>query len=190
MEGHEGDTHGVVTEHKGEPRHSENVAGMAKDEMAMDKTMAGSEEEDTGMAMDDMGHMEKPADGDWYPKTYNPYKPVYDTFTINGRAFPYTQPLEVKKGERVRIRIVNAGYEPHFMHTHAHKFEVVAIDGNRVPGKPQVRDTVQISPGSRVDIILKADNPGVWPFHCHNLLHIANDNIYPGGMLTFIRYVE
>lgn len=132
---------------------------------------------------------EAPKKRDWYPETYNPYQPVYDAFTINGRAFPYTEPIDVKEGERVRIRLINAGYEPHFMHTHSHKFIVTHRDG--LPVKEHVRlDTVEVGPGQRVDIILFADNPGVWPFHCHSLTHVANDHIYPGGMLTFIRYME
>jgi FtsP/CotA-like multicopper oxidase with cupredoxin domain len=51
-------------------------------------------------------------------------------------------------------------------------------------------DTVEVGPGQRVDILLDANNPGVWPFHCHRLNHIANDNIYPGGMLFIMRYID
>ena len=167
MDGSQGAGHGVVTEHMGPaPTGSGTMAAMAG-------TM-------------DMG---KPSQRDWYPKTYNPYTPVYDTFVINGRAFPYTEPLDVKEGERVRIRMINVGYEPHFMHTHSHKFLVVARDGSPVKN-PQLMDTVEVGPGQRVYILLKADNPGVWPFHCHRLIHVANDHIYPGGMLTYIRYVK
>jgi FtsP/CotA-like multicopper oxidase with cupredoxin domain len=126
---------------------------------------------------------------DWYPETYNPYQPVYDGFTINGRSFPFTEPIEVKEGERIRIRLINVGYEPHYMHTHSHRFEVVARDGSPV-NEPQKIDTVEVGPAKRVDIILKADNPGIWPFHCHRLNHVTNDHIYPGGMFTFIRYIE
>jgi FtsP/CotA-like multicopper oxidase with cupredoxin domain len=140
-----------------------------------------------------MQHQMKPEGSaekrDWYPETYKAYQPVYDGFTINGRSFPFTEPVDVKEGERVRIRFINAGYQPHFMHTHSHKFQVVARDGSPVD-EPQKRDTVQVGPGQRVDIILFADNPGIWPFHCHRLDHVANEHIYPGGMLTFIRYIE
>lgn len=132
---------------------------------------------------------EAPPGRDWYPEIYPPYNPVYDTFVINGRAFPFTSPLDVRQGETVRIRLINAGYASHFIHTHSHKFSVVARDGNSVPN-PQVMDTVDIGPGQRVDIMLAADNPGVWPVHCHTLTHVANDKVYPGGMLTFLRYVE
>lgn len=134
-------------------------------------------------------NMEKPVKRDWYPETHKPYKPVYDGFTINGRSFPYTEPVKVKNGERVRIRFINAGYKSHFMHIHSHKFRVIARSGSPV-NEPQLIDTVEIGAGQRVDIVLFADNPGVWPFHCHRLDHVTNESIYPGGMLTFIQYVE
>ena len=126
---------------------------------------------------------------DWYPETYPAHQDVYDGFTINGRSFPFTEPVIVNKGEKVRIRFINAGYQQHFMHTHSHKFTVVARDGSYV-NEPQKIDTIGIGPGQRVDIILDADNPGTWPFHCHRLDHITNKHIYPGGMLTYIHYEE
>lgn len=132
---------------------------------------------------------EKPEKRDWYPETYKEYKPIYDTFIINGRAFPYTEPIEVREGERVRIRLINVGYEPHFIHTHSHKFIVTHRDGTPVE-TPVKMDTVEVGPGQRVDILLFADNPGVWPMHCHRTIHVANDSIYPGGMLTFIKYIK
>lgn len=66
---------------------------------------------------------------------------------------------------------------------------MVARSGAPV-NEPQLIDTVMVGAGNRVDILLTADNPGVWPFHCHQLDHVANEHIYPGGMLTFIRYID
>lgn len=132
---------------------------------------------------------EKPKERDWYPATYNEYKPVYDTFVVNGRAFPFTEPVTVRKGERVKIRFINAGAQTHYMHIHSHKFLVTHRDG--LPVKEPVKiDTVAVSPGQRVDILLEADSPGIYPFHCHEATHVANDSIYPGGMLFMLRYEE
>jgi FtsP/CotA-like multicopper oxidase with cupredoxin domain len=39
-------------------------------------------------------------------------------------------------------------------------------------------------------VLFDADNPGTWPFHCNRLNHVTNENIYPGGMLTFIHYED
>ena len=126
---------------------------------------------------------------DWYPVTHPAHQDVYDGFTINGRSFPFTEPVIVKKGEKVRIRYINVGYQQHFMHTHSHRFTVVARDGTYVD-EPQKIDTVGVGPGQRIDVVFEADNPGTWPFHCHRLNHVTNENIYPGGMLTYIYYEE
>lgn len=193
--GHEETAHGIMTEHKGVPRHDEGMKNMNTLSLGGEKQMAPGMEEmsENGEKKDTEKKVTRTTDGkqqrEWYPKTYNAYDPVYDTFTINARAFPYTEPLTVRQGEKVRVRIINAGYESHFMHTHSHRFLIVARDGNPVRD-PVVQDTVEVGPGQRVDILFEADNPGVWPFHCHNLLHVSSDNIYPGGMLTFIRYED
>ena len=68
----------------------------------------------------------------------------------------------------------------HPMHLHGHAFQVIAIDGRQIDGA--VRDTVLVMPMSRVRIAFDADNPGRWPFHCHNLYHVAT------GIMTECRY--
>lgn len=109
------------------------------------------------------------------------HKHDYNIFTVNGRIFPDIDPLMVKEGERILIRLINAGtQEIHPMHTHGHSFKVVAIDGNPVPqSAQQMRDNLPILPGERYDIELVADNPGVWLFHCHHVHHAAAGMIIP-----------
>ncbi len=109
---------------------------------------------------------------------------AYNVFTMNGRAFPDSEPLKVKKGERVRIRMINGGTSTiHPMHLHGHQFKVVAVDGNPVPLAAQLtRNTQPIHPGETYDIEFIADNPGTWLFHCHELHHAD------GGMITSVVY--
>lgn len=106
---------------------------------------------------------------------------AYNLFTINGRAFPDTEPLKVKKGERVRIRMINGGTSTiHPMHLHGHQFKVVAVDGNPVPKAAQLtRNTQPIHPGETYDIEFIANNPGTWLFHCHELHHADSGMIVP-----------
>ncbi len=105
-----------------------------------------------------------------------------DTFFMNGRSWPEAQPLRVKKGDRVRLRLINAGStSTHPMHLHGHSFRIVAIDGNALPA-PIMRDVVSVSPGERYDIEFVANNPGVWLFHCHELHHMD------AGMAMLIQY--
>jgi FtsP/CotA-like multicopper oxidase with cupredoxin domain/plastocyanin len=107
----------------------------------------------------------------------------FDLFLLNGKAHDAIPPVVLKEGERVRIRLINAGQLPHTMHSHGHSFKVIASDGNFIPPAHQlVKDSVTIGPSERVDIEIYAHNPGIWMFHCHMQHHAAN------GMMTTIRY--
>lgn len=126
---------------------------------------------------------------DWYPVTYAPFFAEYDTFLINGKAFPSTEPIFVKTGETLRIRLVNAGEQVHVMHLHGHHFLVTHTDGYLLTA-PYYKDTLLIGPGERYDVYLKADNPGPWMFHDHIAFNEANDYINPGGMATMLCYTD
>jgi plastocyanin len=107
----------------------------------------------------------------------------FDLFLMNGHAHEDIPPVVVNTGERVRIRLINAGSLMHTIHSHGHSFKIVATDGNPVPPAAQLtKDSVTIGPSERVDIELLATNPGVWMFHCHMEHHMAN------GMMTTIQY--
>jgi FtsP/CotA-like multicopper oxidase with cupredoxin domain len=115
-------------------------------------------------------------------------KGEYDTidrkpkfFTINGKMDDAISPVKVKKGGKYLIRLINAGSDVHSIHTHGHHFQVIASDGRKLP-QPSKKDTITLGPGERYDIVLKADNPGIWPLHCHIGPHGTH------GMHTFIVY--
>lgn len=108
--------------------------------------------------------------------------PEFNTFTINGRIFPDTDPMNIKSGENVLIRFINAGTsEFHPMHLHGHNFEVIALDGNLLPF-PEIRNTVTVHPGETLDILVNANNPGPWLLHCHHVHHASS------GMITLFKY--
>ncbi len=105
--------------------------------------------------------------------------------TMNGHSYPRNQPLMVKKGERVLIRMINAGAGPHPMHLHGHVSAVVAKDGAPVD-KPLHVDTLAIFPGETYDLAFTADNPGAWVFHCHMPNHAEG----PTGMFGLTQEVR
>ena len=112
-------------------------------------------------------------------------------FTINGKAFPATEEITVKKGERVRLRFMGIGQFIHPMHLHGFPFEIVATDGHAVPeGARLTKDTVSVAPGERYDIEFVATETGQWMLHCHILHHTTNDNVEPGGLMLMINVVE
>ena len=107
----------------------------------------------------------------------------FDLFLMNGKAHDSIPPIMLKQGERIRVRLINAGSLVHTIHPHGHSFKIVATDGNPVPPLAQLtKDSVTLGPSERVDLEIEAKNPGVWAFHCHMEHHMAN------GMMTTIRY--
>ncbi len=109
-------------------------------------------------------------------------------FLINGKAFPATEPIKARVGERVLIRLINLGQMTHPMHMHGHPFQIVATDGYPVPeSQALTKDVVNIGPGERYDLLMTADNPGTWLFHCHILTHVQNHGEEPGGMITVVQ---
>ena len=103
-------------------------------------------------------------------------------FTINGKSFPYTQPLTAKVGERIRIRYMNEGLMIHPMHLHGFPQTVIAKDGYYLPA-PYQCDTLNVAPGERYDVVVDCTIPGNWAFHCHILTHAeSRDGLF--GMVT------
>lgn len=112
---------------------------------------------------------------------------TFDYFTINGKAFPDTQPIRVRKGDVVRLRLLAAGDSLHSVHLHGHAFQVVRKDGHPLP-QAYTADTLLIAPGERYDIIFRADNPGRWMVHDHIDLHTVNGQKPHGGAMTVVEY--
>jgi len=106
-----------------------------------------------------------------------------DWFTINGRSYPKTRPIQLEPGQVCRLRVINAGTQFHSMHLHGHSFLVTHKDGARI-AQPAEMDTVPVGPGERVDLLVLGNNPGEWPLHCHDPTHQTNAGAYPGGMMT------
>lgn len=105
-------------------------------------------------------------------------------FTINGKGFPATAPIALSQGQTLRLRYMNEGLQIHPMHLHGLVQRVVSKDGYRLP-RPYSVDTLMVAPGERYDVLVKADEPGVWAFHCHILTHVEG----PEGMFGMVTAV-
>ncbi len=95
-------------------------------------------------------------------------------FTINGKGFPATAPIVASLGQLIRVRYMNEGLQIHPMHLHGLAQQVIALDGYPL-AQPYYQDTVMVAPGQRVDVLIRASEPGVWAFHCHILSHAESD---------------
>ena len=99
---------------------------------------------------------------------------------LNGKGHGTHVPIDVREGERVEITFSDQTTMAHPMHLHRHRFQVVAINGERFAGA--VRDTVLVPARGSVTVAFDANNPGKWALHCHNLYHMA------AGMMTTVEY--
>lgn len=94
----------------------------------------------------------------------------------------------LQKDDIVEIIINNSDKGKHPFHLHGHVFQVLerapSVDDSEPPAVfdsdeshdfpeyPMMRDTVHVNPQSNLVIRFKADNPGVWFFHCHLEWHL------------------
>lgn len=113
-----------------------------------------------------------------HPGTYRPDPAVmldFNIFTMNGKVFPAIEPMVVKTGDRVRLRLGNLSMDQHPMHLHGFAFKVTATDGGQIPEAGQwPQTTVPVPVGSTRDVEFIADEPGDWVFHCHKSHHTMN----------------
>jgi len=100
----------------------------------------------------------------------------FNWFTLNGRSGPYTTPLVIKLGSRVRIRILNFSINDHHpMHIHGHTFWVTGTEGGRIPPSAWIPgNTVIVGVAQVREFEFVANNPGDWAFHCHMFHHMMN----------------
>jgi FtsP/CotA-like multicopper oxidase with cupredoxin domain len=90
--------------------------------------------------------------------------------TLNGKSFPATAPVVTNLGDYVMVHYLNEGVMAHPMHLHGMVQKIIAKDG--IPlAQPYEADTVVVSPGERYTVLIHADAPGVWAWHCHILTH-------------------
>ena len=95
-------------------------------------------------------------------------------FSLNGKSFPATAPIVVDEGDWILAHYYNEGLQIHPMHQHQFPQLIVAKDG--IPlDNPYWADTVNVAPGERYTVLMHADTPGVWVWHCHILTHVERD---------------
>jgi manganese oxidase len=100
----------------------------------------------------------------------------FNVLTMNSKAYPATQPIVAKLGERVRIRFGNLGaMDHHPIHLHGFQTLLVETDGGQIPESLRYSaNTVLVPVGSTRAIEFVADNLGDWPMHCHMTHHTMN----------------
>lgn len=109
-------------------------------------------------------------------------------FLVNGKAAPSIPSLELKEGERVRLRVINAGQQEVPLHLTGHRFIVSGVSGGDPLEPHLLRDTYSIGPSQRVDLEFVADNPGVWSLASELAHQTTTEGRFPGGIAIVVKY--
>ena len=104
-------------------------------------------------------------------------------WTVNGGIYPDVPVFMVEAGDLVKLAISNETSTVHPMHLHGHHALVLSRDGKATRGSPWWTDTLDVEAGTRYELAFRADNPGLWMEHCHNLNHAA------AGLTTHVAYL-
>jgi FtsP/CotA-like multicopper oxidase with cupredoxin domain len=104
----------------------------------------------------------------------------YNHWTINGKVFEQSSPIDLRRGQRYRLAFRNQTDDAHPVHLHRHSFEIVQVNGKSTAGV--MKDTVIVPEFGAVDVDFVADNPGLTLFHCHQALHMDH------GFMRLLRY--
>lgn len=103
-------------------------------------------------------------------------------WTINGKSYPHTDPIVVQASKRYRWILDNQSADPHPVHLHRHRFEIVRFADQPVSGI--WKDVVVVPAWKQVEVDVPTTQPGLSLFHCHQQFHMDN------GFMTMMRYVE
>jgi manganese oxidase len=120
--------------------------------------------------------------------------------SLNGKAFPATDPIISKVGDWTLVHYYNEGLQVHPMHLHHMPQLVVAKEGFPLD-QPYWADTVNVAPGERYSVLVYSGpndldidqfdpnaepGPGIWAFHCHILTHAEGDNGLMGMVTAWV----
>lgn len=99
----------------------------------------------------------------------------FNLWTFNSRIFPGIAPMNVRLGDKVRIRVGNLTMTNHPIHLHGHEFLVTGTDGGPTPkGTRWYEVTTDVAVGQMRQLEFLADEEGDWAFHCHKSHHTMN----------------
>ncbi len=105
---------------------------------------------------------------------------AFDSWTINGKSYPHTDTIMLRKGQRYRLQMINHSSDDHPLHLHRHTFEVTKMENRTLSGLN--KDVLMVPANTTAEVDFTADNPGATLFHCHNQTHMDF------GFMTLFRY--
>jgi FtsP/CotA-like multicopper oxidase with cupredoxin domain len=102
-------------------------------------------------------------------------------WTINGKSYPRTDPIEVRANKRYRWVFDNQSANDHPVHLHRHRFEIVRLGDQPMSGV--WKDVVMVPAWKQVEVDVPTTQPGLTLFHCHQQFHMDM------GFMALMKYV-
>jgi FtsP/CotA-like multicopper oxidase with cupredoxin domain len=99
-------------------------------------------------------------------------------WSFNGKTIDQESVISVKRGEVLRMELINDTMMHHPIHLHGHFFRLLNGQGDHSP----LKHTVDVPPMGRRIIEFEANEEGDWMFHCHVLYHMME------GMARVVSY--
>lgn len=99
-------------------------------------------------------------------------------WSFNGKTIDEESLIPVKKGEVLRLELINDSMMHHPIHLHGHFFRLLNGHGDFAP----LKHTVDVPPMGHQTIEFEANEEGDWMFHCHILYHMME------GMARVVHY--
>lgn len=89
-------------------------------------------------------------------------------WSMDNKVLSEVDKIQVKKGEILRIKLINNSMMRHPMHLHGFDFRVLNENGTQAP----LKNVLDIMPMETDIIEFAANTEGDWFFHCHILYHM------------------
>jgi manganese oxidase len=110
--------------------------------------------------------------------------PNFEIVTINGKSYPYTEPLEYPAGDTVRWRVINPSFAEHPMHLHGAFYQLLSLGTSETDTAYAGSDrqsvvTHDLRSGTTMMLEWTPEHVGRWLFHCHFQFHVSADERVP-----------
>ncbi len=110
--------------------------------------------------------------------------PGFEVVSINGKSYPYTEPLEYASGDDIRWRVINASASEHPMHLHGAFYRVLSLGDFETNAAYRGDDrqsvvTQNLKGGNTMMMEWTPEHVGRWLFHCHFQNHISTKERVP-----------
>ncbi|HRE79566.1 MAG TPA: multicopper oxidase domain-containing protein [Opitutaceae bacterium] len=101
-------------------------------------------------------------------------------WSFNGKTLHEDPVIAVRRGENIRMELINDTMMHHPIHLHGHFFRLLQGQGAHAP----LKHTVDVPPMGKRVIEFDANESGDWMLHCHVLYHMM------AGMTRIVSYAE